>query len=36
VAWWTVLSCTVHAARVVQAEGAARRGPLTSWLEEPA
>ncbi|WP_156840839.1 CDP-alcohol phosphatidyltransferase family protein [Novosphingobium aquimarinum] len=35
VAWWTVLSCLVHAVRLVQAEAAMRRnGPLTSWLAE--
>lgn len=35
VAWWTVLSCLVHAVQLVQAEAARRRsGPLTSWLAE--
>lgn len=35
VAWWTVVSCLVHAVRLVQAEMAMRRnGPLTSWLAE--
>ena len=35
VAWWTVLSCLVHAVRLVQAEAAMRRtGPLVSWLAE--
>jgi hypothetical protein len=35
VAWWTVLSCVIHAVRLVQAEGARRRrGPLASWLDE--
>jgi phosphatidylglycerophosphate synthase len=36
VAWWTVLSCAIHAVRLIQAEAAARSGPLTSWLEEAA
>jgi hypothetical protein len=34
VAWWTVLSCVIHGVRLVQAEGARRRGPLSSWLDE--
>ncbi len=33
VAWWTVLSCLVHAVRLAQAELQHRRGePVTSWL----
>jgi phosphatidylglycerophosphate synthase len=36
VAWWTVLSCAIHGVRLIQAEAAARSGPLTSWLEEAA
>jgi hypothetical protein len=36
VAWWTILSCLVHAARLAQAEIARARGQaITSWLEEP-
>ncbi|MBZ6378516.1 phosphatidylglycerophosphate synthase [Pacificimonas flava] len=35
VAWWTVISCLVHAVRLAQAMAAARKaGPLTSWLAE--
>jgi phosphatidylglycerophosphate synthase len=37
VAWWTVISCAVHAVRLLQAEAAKARGrAITSWLEEPA
>ena len=37
VAWWTILSCVVHAVRLVQAEIARAQGkPITSWLDEPA
>jgi phosphatidylglycerophosphate synthase len=37
VAWWTILSCVVHAVRLAQAEIAKqRKGALTSWLDEPA
>jgi len=37
VAWWTILSCAVHAVRLVQAEIARGRGKaITSWLDEPA
>ncbi|PZU58014.1 MAG: phosphatidylglycerophosphate synthase [Sphingobium sp.] len=32
-AWWTVLSCAIHAVRLVQAYiWRSRHGPLTSWL----
>ena len=35
VAWWTAISCTVHAVRFVQAELVrARGGTITSWLAE--
>lgn len=35
VAWWTVLSCTVHAVRLIQARlVVARGGTITSWLAE--
>ena len=35
VAWWTVISCTVHAVRAVQAwRFRARGGTITSWLSE--
>lgn len=35
VAWWTVLSCAVHAIRLVQAMTRAKSGkPVTSWLTE--
>lgn len=35
VAWWTVLSCAVHAVRLVQARAQASAGkPVTSWLSE--
>jgi len=35
VAWWTVLSCLVHAVRLVQASMVrARGGVITSWLSE--
>ena len=35
VAWWTAISCTVHAVRFVQAElERARGGKITSWLAE--
>jgi hypothetical protein len=34
VAWWTILSCVIHAIRLGQAEFA--RKPITSWLDEPA
>jgi len=35
VAWWTVLSCAVHAVRLIQARLiVARGGPITSWLAE--
>lgn len=35
VAWWTVISCLVHAVRLAQATSVARRqGFLTSWLAE--
>lgn len=35
VAWWTALSCLVHAVRLVQAWMAkARGGTITSWLSE--
>ena len=37
VAWWTILSCLVHAVRLVQAEIARAQGkPIVSWLDEPA
>ncbi|MFS0736592.1 CDP-alcohol phosphatidyltransferase family protein [Sphingomonas sp. 1P06PA] len=37
VAWWTGISCAVHAVRLVQAMAARRRGmAITSWLAEPA
>jgi phosphatidylglycerophosphate synthase len=37
VAWWTILSCIVHAVRLGQAELAPGRGkPVASWLDEPA
>jgi phosphatidylglycerophosphate synthase len=37
VAWWTILSCAIHAVRLVQAEIARARGKaITSWLDEPA
>jgi phosphatidylglycerophosphate synthase len=32
VAVWTVVSLAVHAAQIVQAEGARRRGPIISWM----
>ena len=32
VAWWTVVSCTVHAVRLAQALGS--RKPIVSWLTE--
>jgi phosphatidylglycerophosphate synthase len=36
VAWWTILSCVIHAVRLVQAEIARARGKgITSWLDEP-
>ena len=35
VAWWTVLSCLVHAFRLVQARlVVARGGKIRSWLAE--
>ncbi len=35
VAWWTVLSCLIHAVRLVQAAMVHRRGTaITSWLSE--
>ncbi len=34
VALWTAVCLVVHAVRIVQAEVAARRGPLSSWLAE--
>jgi len=35
VAWWTVISCAVHAVRLVQAWAIKRRGgAITSWLAE--
>ena len=35
VAWWTVISCFVHAVRLAQAIALAARGrPITSWLAE--
>ncbi|MCK9540628.1 MAG: CDP-alcohol phosphatidyltransferase family protein [Novosphingobium sp.] len=35
VAWWTVISCAIHAVRLVQAMIAARRGAaIRSWLAE--
>ena len=35
VAWWTAISCTVHAVRMVQAERVrAKGGTITSWLAE--
>ena len=35
VAWWTAISCSVHAVRLVQAERwRARGGTITSWLAE--
>ena len=35
VAWWTVISCAVHAVRLLQAEIVrGRDGRLTSWLSE--
>ena len=37
VAWWTILSCVVHAARLIQAEIVrARGGKIASWLDEAA
>jgi hypothetical protein len=37
VAWWTILSCLIHAIRLLQAEIAQARGQaITSWLDEPA
>ncbi|KQM22029.1 CDP-alcohol phosphatidyltransferase family protein [Novosphingobium sp. Leaf2] len=37
VAWWTVVSCLVHAVRLVQASVArARQGALVSWLSDGA
>ena len=33
VAWWTAISCAIHAVRWVQAELNHRRGtPIVSWL----
>lgn len=34
VAIWTVLCLIIHGVRIVQALGAARRGPIKSWLSE--
>jgi len=35
VAWWTLISCIIHAVRLVQAMARARRGAkITSWLAE--
>lgn len=35
VAWWTAISCAIHAVRLVQAElHRARGGTITSWLAE--
>jgi phosphatidylglycerophosphate synthase len=35
VAWWTVISCVIHAVRLVQAELVLwRGGAITSWLSE--
>jgi phosphatidylglycerophosphate synthase len=34
VAWWTVISCLVHAVRLAQAMTRGRQRPLTSWLAE--
>jgi hypothetical protein len=35
VAWWTVISCLIHAVRLVQAELVLwRGGAITSWLSE--
>jgi CDP-alcohol phosphatidyltransferase len=35
VAWWTALSCLIHAVRLVQAEMVrARGGAITSWLSD--
>lgn len=35
VAWWTVLSCAIHAIRLIQARiVVARGGTITSWLAE--
>ena len=35
VAWWTAISCAVHAVRLVQAwVHRARGGTITSWLSE--
>ena len=35
VAWWTAISCAIHAVRLVQAEMfRARGGTITSWLAE--
>jgi hypothetical protein len=37
VAWWTILSCLVHAVRLLQAEIAHAQGKrIASWLDEPA
>lgn len=37
VAWWTVISCVIHAVRLVQAMAQARTGrPITSWMADPA
>jgi len=36
VAWWTVISCLIHAVRLAQAELVrARGGAITSWLSDP-
>jgi len=35
VAWWTAISCLIHAVRLIQAGIARRRGgAITSWLSE--
>lgn len=35
VAWWTVISCLIHAVRLAQAVARSARGrPITSWLAE--
>lgn len=35
VAWWTVISCAIHAARLVQAMAQAQKGqPIISWMAD--
>jgi hypothetical protein len=37
VAWWTVISCAIHAVRLLQALSFRKGGgTITSWLAEPA